>query len=104
MPSTTSEVKYYDYGSRIEHTVRIEVKDEPEDPGDLDIYLLDPAGAQTGPFAPTKISKGVFGYQRTYTSSPASSTFGLWEIMWKGTGVAEGSKTRRFFINSTRFA
>jgi hypothetical protein len=97
------EIHRYDYGSRINHILRIEMSDEPADPDSLRVYFYDPLGVQTGPFTPTRDGKGLYSYQKTYTSTQASSVGGTWSLLWIGSGNADGGKVRRHYINPMPF-
>lgn len=93
----------YPYGSTVEHFVQIEVDDDAADPTAIQVYQLDPTGAQQGPFLATRRAKGLYAYTRTYLGSPPASVVGDWETMWVSTGVAAGTTTRRHNIKSTNF-
>ena len=92
----------FPYASRLRHRVRIEVKDKPDDPTGLQVFQIDPSGVKTGPFTPTREAKGTYYYEKTYTAATPSSVVGQWDTVCIGTGVSEGSITRRHDIGATR--
>lgn len=98
-----SDVKSYDYGSRLTHLLRVKVDDSLADPTTLVVYLTTPAGAILGPFTPVKRAQGVYTYTKTYRGNPPSSMQGDWTIAWVGTGDGEGAKERKFHIRTSLF-
>ena len=96
------EVKKYDYGARVRHTIQI-VRDSdgrPIDPTSLQLYFVNPSGGREGPFTPTRTRVGGYYYERTYTAVTPSTLFGDWSAVWMGTGTGEGSRIKYFHINS----
>lgn len=99
-----NNVKQYPYGSKLKHTLRVEVVDDPADPTVIAVYFVDPSGNQTGPFTPTRASQGMYFINRTYTSTSPTAVQGLWTTFWRGTGAAEGAQTRQFQIATLNIA
>ena len=94
--------KSYPYGSSLRHNCHIEMDNNPSDPVVVAVYFVDPLGIQTGPFTPTKISQGNYEYIKTYTATAPTSMQGLWEVLWRGMGVADGAGDRKFNIMTSR--
>lgn len=97
------QINTYAYAARVRHKLLVEIDDNPSDPTTLQVYLVDPSGVQSGPFAATRDGQGRYEYQKTYTGTVASAVWGDWDINWRGTGNAEGSTIRRIHIASSRF-
>jgi hypothetical protein len=97
------QVINYPYGTRLRHRVRIEVADEPEDPTSLTVLFVTPAGIEDGPYSAVRVGTGEYKYERTYSSTLASSMWGSWTIRWTGIGDAEGAVERTHFIATSRF-
>jgi len=100
-------INTYPYGAGVTHMMSIEVADEPADPTSLSVYQVTPLGVQIGPFTPTKVAKGEYEYTKIYSAtaaSLASTMWGNWDIMWKGTGNAEGTGIETIYIASSRFS
>lgn len=100
VPLLQQEIHSYFKGSSIEHTLTIKQNNKYKSPTLISVYLESPAAVQTGPFTPTKVGEGRYIYLQATTTS---TTTGTWKIRWVGTGTAQGSTERMFYIQATSF-
>jgi|SRR5215831_174873 len=93
-----TSVNRYPKGTVITHVLQIKQNGRFVNPTALVVYLRDPTGVQQGPLSPSQDGVGQFTYLQ---QTSLSDLDGLWTIRWLGTGIAQGSAEREYFLYSS---
>jgi|SRR6516162_5926425 hypothetical protein len=88
----------YPKGTVITHILQVKQNGRFVNPTTLVVYLRDPTGVQSGPLTPTQEGVGQYNYLQQTTLLDLD---GVWTIRWLGSGVAQGSAEREYFIYSS---
>lgn len=97
MPTIQQNINKYAKGTTITHELQIKQGGRFVAPSTINVFLQNPLGVQSGPFTPT--TEGVGQYRYLQQTVLADAT-GVWRIRWVGTGIAQGSAEREYYIYS----